>query len=76
MSMILEYSIILFTYHLKGRLLAWVRSCSLRAFLQLNSLAQLSILHLKNMVVDKIRLTFEYYLDSLSTLLGVKSLMF
>ena len=74
--MILEYSIILFTYHLKGRLLAWVRSCSLRAFLQLNSLVQLSILHLKNMFTDLYSLTFVYYLDSLSTLVGVKSLMF
>ena len=36
------------TYHLKGLLVAWVRSCSLRAFLQLNNLGQFSILHLKN----------------------------
>ena len=36
------------TYHLKGLLLSWVLSCSLSAFLQLNSLPQSPLGHLKN----------------------------
>ena len=70
---------LLCTYHLKGRLLSWVRSCSLSAFLQLYYFAQPSKVHLKNiwpviLVIGTIGLDFFYLNDFFNMLLAIQEL--